>query len=277
MRFFKFIAFIFFIISDGYCSVFASQINETLKINNNLSFSDTTEKQTTIKALSYNLRFGELASLEKLADFIKKEDPDVVALQEVDSHTFREKAPHQNDKDFATELGFLTGMFAAYGKTIQYKGGYYGIALLSKYPIAKVKRIYLPKTKKGKEQRAILIADIEYCDNTYFTFASTHLDYTNTEERQGQVQKINEIVSDNKYPVILGGDFNASPDSKEIEVGMRNWKLLSDLEPTFRSDKQRTIDYIFAFPKGKWSKIEASTYDVKLSDHYPIGVLVEMK
>src|SRR5699024_3939136 len=67
-----------------------------------------------LKVLSYNLRFGELASLKELADFIKDQNPDVVALQEVDSRTFREDAEHQNDKDFATELGFYTKMFPAY-------------------------------------------------------------------------------------------------------------------------------------------------------------------
>lgn len=124
--------------------------------------SDRQDNPKQLKVLSYNLRFGELASLEELADFIKEQDPDVVALQEVDSRTFRERAPLQNDKDFATELGYLTGMFAAYGKTIPYKKGYYGIAILSKYPMAKIERKYLPKTENGKEQRAVLVADIEY-------------------------------------------------------------------------------------------------------------------
>ena len=58
-----------------------------------------------------------------------------MALQEVDNRTFRERAPKQNDIDFATELGYHTGMIPAYGKTIPYRGGYYGIAILSKYRI----------------------------------------------------------------------------------------------------------------------------------------------
>src|SRR5690625_2731361 len=208
--------------------------------------SDRSDNPKQLKVLSYNLRFGELASLEELADFIKEQDPDVVALQEVDSRTFRERAPLQNDKDFATELGYLTGMFAAYGKTIPYKKGYYGIAILSKYPMAKIERKYLPKTENGKEQRAVLIADIEYKENQYFTFASTHLDYTNTEERQVQVEKLNEIVEKSEYPVLMGGDFNATPDAKEIEEGMADWQLLSELEPTFHAeDPKRVIDYIF--------------------------------
>lgn len=224
------------------------------------------------------MRFGELASLKELADFIKKQDPDVVALQEVDSHTNRSRAPQQNGKDFATELGYRTGMFPAYGKTIPYKGGYYGIGLLSKYPIAKVERVYLPKTDNGKEQRAVLIADIEYDNNKYFTLASTHLDYTNTQERQVQVHKINEILSDRKYPVIIGGDFNATPDSKEIKEGMAKWKLLSNSDHTIPSKKpKKTIDYIYGYPQDKWEKLGDTVYDVELSDHRPVGSEVKMK
>ena len=231
-----------------------------------------------LKILSYNLRFGELASLQELADFIKEHNPDVVALQEVDSRTFRERAVQQNDKDFATELGFLTGMFAAYGKTIPYKNGYYGIGILSKYPMSKVERFYLPKTENGKEQRAVLVADIEYAENEYFTFASTHLDYTNTEERQVQVAKLNEILLPSTYPVILGGDFNGKPDAKEIKEGMKEWELVSLLDPTVPADKPRnTIDYIFCYPKSAWKKISAETYQVTLSDHLPISATVEMK
>lgn len=232
----------------------------------------------TFKVLSYNLRFGELASLEELAAFIKEQDPDLVALQEVDNRTFRERAPKQNDKDFATELGFYTGMIPAYGKTIPYRGGYYGIALLSRYPLAKVERIYLPKTENGKEQRALLVADVEYEEGKFITFASTHLDYTNTEERQGQVRKLNEVLQNSEWPVIVGGDFNARPESVEIEEGMKSWTRLSLLEPTVPADAPRnTIDYIFCFPAEKWDPVTAETYRVELSDHLPVGAVVKLR
>lgn len=234
---------------------------------------------TRFKVLSYNLRFGELASLEQLAQFIKEQNPDIVALQEVDCRTFRERAPKQNDKDFATELGFRTGMIPAYGKTIPYKGGYYGIAILSKYPLAKVERIYLPKTENGKEQRAVLVADVEYREGKYITFASTHLDYTNTEERQVQVKKLNEILLSQPYPVIVAGDFNAKPDATEIHQGMSEWLLASNLSPTIPvSAPKSTIDYIFCYTKQHWKKIEATTYNnITLSDHLPISSSIELE
>lgn len=231
-----------------------------------------------LKVLSYNLRFGELASLEELARFIKEQNPDIVALQEVDCHTQRDRTPQQHGKDFATELGFRTGMLSAYGKTIPYAGGYYGIAILSKYPFAKVERIYLPKTENGKEQRAVLVADIEYREGEYITLASTHLDHTNTEERQVQVKKLNEVLLTKPNPVIVAGDFNAHPDSKEISEGMSPWKIVSNMKPTIPAKTPRaTIDYIFCYPKDKWMETDAITYDVQLSDHLPISAVIELK
>src|SRR3546814_15005249 len=70
---------------------------------------------------------------------------------------------------------------------------------------------------KGKEQRAVLVADVEYREGEYLTFASTHLDYTHTDERQVQVQKLNDVLLNSPYPVIVAGDFNARPDAKRSE------------------------------------------------------------
>lgn len=236
------------------------------------------EKQDTFKILSYNLRFGELASLEQLAEFIKNEDPDFVALQEVDVNTYRDRAPNQNGKNFITELAFYTGMFGAYAKTIDYKGGYYGIGILSKFPLASTERIFLPKTKHGKEQRALLIADIEYEDKTYITLVSTHLDYTNTLERQVQVEKLNELLKDKPHPIILAGDFNADPSSEEIKNGMSNWLQACDDKPTIPADKPKAkIDYIFAYPKDQWKAMNAKTPKILLSDHLPVEATLKLE
>ncbi|HHV84924.1 MAG TPA: endonuclease [Petrimonas sp.] len=237
--------------------------------------ADEPKTPDRLKVLSYNLRFGELASLEELAAFIKEQDPDIVALQEVDCRTHRDRTPKQHDKDFATELGFRTGMIPAYGKTILYAGGYYGIAILSKYPLAKVERVLLPKTEN--EQRALLVADVEYREGEYFTFACTHLDNTNTQERQKQVAKINEVLFAKNSPVIVAGDFNARPDSKEISEGMSAWKTVSSLEPTVPANAPlSTIDYIFCYPKDKWVSVSTTTYKVEFSDHLPVSAVVEM-
>lgn len=235
-------------------------------------------KSDTLNVLCYNLRYGELASLEELADFIKSQNPDVVALQEVDVKTYRGTAPHQNGKDFITELGFHTGMLSAYAKTIPHAGGYYGIGILSKYPFAQTRRVMLPMPEGAVEQRALLIADVELPDGKIITMVSTHLDYTTSEVRQAQVEALNEALKNNPYPMIVAGDFNATPTSPEISKGMANWKQVSSLDFTSPTNKPKSkIDYIFVYPANKWSVISATTPTVTLSDHLPVKAILELK
>jgi len=221
--------------------------------------------------MCYNLRFGELASLEELAEFIKKENPDIVALQEVDVNTTRTRAPHQNGKNFISELAFRTGMLSIYGKTIPYAGGYYGIGILSKYPFTSSKRVLLPMPEGAKEQRAVLISEIELSGKQAITFACTHLDYTTSEVRQAQVKFINSILLQGDNPTILCGDFNAKPDSKEINIDMKDWLQAASPDYTIPAKAPKSkIDYIFCYPKNMWTVGDAYTPKVQLSDHLPI-------
>lgn len=65
--------------------------------------------QSTLRLMSYNIRHGAgldgRLDFERIAEVIKREHPDVVALQEVDSVTRR-----TGGRDFLGELGVSTGM-----------------------------------------------------------------------------------------------------------------------------------------------------------------------
>ena len=65
------------------------------------------EKGDTLKLMTYNLRFGELASMEQIAGYISSQLPDIVALQECDWATNRTRAPHQNGVKFVNEKNNL--------------------------------------------------------------------------------------------------------------------------------------------------------------------------
>ena len=65
------------------------------------------EKGDTLKLMTYNLRFGELASMEQIAGYISSQLPDIVALQECDWATNRTRAPHQNGVKFVNSLHCL--------------------------------------------------------------------------------------------------------------------------------------------------------------------------
>jgi endonuclease/exonuclease/phosphatase family metal-dependent hydrolase len=241
------------------------------------SFPEGSGNPVKLKVLCYNLRFGELASLEELAAFIKDVDPDIVALQEVDVKTYREAAKKQNGKDFITELGYHTGMLTAYARTIDYAGGYYGIGILSKYPFSHTRKVMLPIPDGSKEQRALLIADVELPEGKLFTFVSTHLDHSSTAVRQVQVKAINAALKGNRYPMIVAGDFNAKPESVEISAGMKKWEMACSPDFTIPSVNPKSkIDYIFYAPANRWRKVNAETPKMTLSDHLPLWAEVEL-
>lgn len=230
-----------------------------------------------LKILCYNLRFGELASLEQLANFIKSQNPDIVALQEVDVKTNRTNALHQNGKDFITELGFRTGLLTAYATTIPHAGGYYGIGILSKYPFTETRRIMLPFPEGAKEQRAMLYSVVELNNGQLLTFVSTHLDHSISSVRQKQVKALNKAMKRNPYPMIVCGDFNATPDSPEISQEMSIWKQVTNADFTIPAKAPKSkIDYIFCFPGNRWKVISTETPKVPLSDHLPVKAELEL-
>ncbi len=241
-----------------------------------LIFSSAQEP-ARIKVMTYNVRFGELATLQQLGEFISEQDPDIVALQELDWMTTRERAPHQNKKDFITELGYYTGMFPLYGKTIEYAGGLYGIGILTKKPYINIEKIILPKAENVTEYRAVLIATIELNNQDTIIFASTHIDYSSYNARIEQIETVVGKLEKSKYPVLLAGDLNSKLGSNEINIPFKDWVALSNNKPTSPANApQNKIDYIFGYPRRTWKLNYTETKQCQLSDHLPIISEVEL-
>lgn len=228
------------------------------------------EPGDSLKLMSYNLRFGELSSMEDIAAFIKGETPDIVALQECDWDTHRTRAPHQNGVKFINELAYHSGMFGIYGKSIDYSGGYYGIGILSRYPIIRSERVLLPNDGKT-EQRSMLIADIELPGGRVVTFVCTHLEVKSSEMRVKQARFIDRYLRKVRNPLFLCGDMNAEPDSPEMEYLRSGWTDLTDRELTFSTVKPQTkIDYIYSRGSDASLISTAVCRGVFLSDHFPV-------
>lgn len=113
--------------------------------------------------------------LKRAAQVIRRLDPDLVALQEIDSQTTR------TDRiDQAQRLGELTGMHAMFGGFMDYREGQYGMALLSRSPIEEATNHRLPD---GPEPRTALTARVRLGDDgPEVVFVSIHL-YRSAEER----------------------------------------------------------------------------------------------
>ncbi len=228
-----------------------------------------------LKIMSFNVcRSGELTqySVVPFANLIRQYDPDMIALQELDYKTTR-----NTGIDFTTKLGAELGMFPVFGKTINYKGGEYGIAVLSKYPFLSVKTEQLP-TPADREQRAVLITEVQLPSGQNVRFASTHLDQSSDAISSAMASALNTFLLKDDMPTIVGGDFNTRPEQETIANGMQQWKRFCNDDPTSPDKPTKKIDYLFGYPKEKCKTINYQVIvQTGISDHCPIVAEVEFQ
>ncbi len=200
-----------------------------------------------MKIMTYNLRFGELADMDRLAAEIKAHNPDFVAIQEVDVNTNRAASKHNNGLNYVTELAQRTGLFGYYGRAIDFGPGYYGIGILSRYPAEKIEKFELPNPG-NEEPRALLIGTFEMPDQK-IVFACTHLDYRDHETRKQQARFVTDKLCQSPYPALLAGDFNATNGQIYIESIKAKMKNLTNDRKTWPADvPQDKLDFIFGYP-----------------------------
>lgn len=230
-----------------------------------------------VKVMSYNIHHGVgidgVLSLERIADVIRDSGAEIIGLQEVD----RYYGARSDFQDQAKRLAQLLGYHYVYGANLnlppaegQTENRQYGTAILSKYPIIYSENIHL--SSFGREQRGVLFAKINV-RGIHIGVYNTHLSL-NATDRLTQVAEIVELTLQYNGPKVLVGDFNALPDSAEVQYLIREGNFTDTFEdvednntfPPINPD--RRIDYIFT-SKG----IEFSNQQVihtEASDHLPI-------
>ena len=238
--------------------------------------------QDTLKVISYNIFNAQhpdnrgASILAEIADFISDENPDLVALQEVDSATHRlAKLNGGRYFSLADSLAERTGMHASFGKAIDFDGGGYGIAMLSRKPMV-AQKVQLPNPKEG-EPRVLLTAEFSTDSGRKVIFAATHFDHQYQENRLQQVDVVNELLQEkNELPVILAGDLNFEPNSEEYQMVQEYWRDtamegVNTLAFTYpANDPARRIDYVFVSSSQRWEVISHRTPNLSYSDHLPV-------
>lgn len=167
-------------------------------------------------------------------------------------------------------LAEKTGMFYAFGKTIDYEGGDYGIAILSKFPIVEQHFYKLPFVDNKEEKRSLLVCKIDVGEAQMINIGTTHLSSSNEQSRVLQTKRIAELQRESAFD-FLTGDLNAEINSKSVE----QLKTTFDLEtrfmnqmtiPAYKSDKK--IDFMIRSINSTIKIIRQDTYQMNaLSDH----------
>lgn len=233
-----------------------------------LAVGATTASAQKLRLMSYNIHncagIDGVKSIKRIADVVTKFSPDVVAIQEVDSMTRR------NKKYLMKEIGELAGYNEYFMKTIPHTGGGYGIGMLSKEKALSVQRIPLPCRS---EPRGFLLVEFEK-----FYFACTHLSL-HKENQIESVAIIRDLVSKLDKPVFIAGDLNAKPQSPTMLAFKEFVTVLNNENRyTFNAmNPQLCIDYVLAYN----AKVEVLNsfvdYDNHASDHLPLYVDIKLQ
>ena len=223
--------------------------------------------------MSWNLHHGVgedgKLDLERIAARIREQKPDLVVLQEVDNKCRRSKSVDQ-----AAELAKLTGLTGVFGKAMDFDGGEYGQAILSKHPLGETKIHRLP----GEGEPRIAFEAVVNFKSQPLRLVSVHLDYEQDARRFKQAETLVKELAASKEPLILAGDFNDVPDSAVI-------KMFGDaLTPVKKSEPHLTcpaakpdteIDHMFLRGLKAASPVTVLPEAVA-SDHRPLVMTVQL-
>ncbi|MCT7904950.1 Uncharacterized protein conserved in bacteria [Candidatus Ornithobacterium hominis] len=236
-------------------------------------------EKPNFKVLSYNVHYF-YDNHAGIKEMLKEESPDLIFLQEIGADAESVLPPDEK---------YYTSNFT-----------WWGIA--SKYPIIEINRAF-----DKKEKIECFYADIKVHGDTIRAInvylESFHIEkklvkglmekksfkpnaatiYQNLNKafkiHQREINLIQKFIEQSPHPVIVGGDFNAVPNSYEyfkIKKGLKDTFVAggSGLGTTFHNYKfPIKIDYIFLDPRFQTASFEVKRVDY--SDHFPI--LAEIK
>jgi endonuclease/exonuclease/phosphatase family metal-dependent hydrolase len=238
-----------------------------------------------ITVMVYNIHAGKDAKgVDNLADvaaLMRGVGADIVLLQEVDRGTQR-----SGYIDQPAHLHRMTGLSFTFGRSLDYQGGQYGIATMSRWPILKEHLIPLtvtpPQERAGgsREPRVGLAVTVDARGGP-ITVINTHIDASANEQwRLQEIQTLLAFADSIRSAggvVLMGGDFNSTPESAVQERirskgGKDAWPACgTGGENTFPADAPvKRIDYLFH--EGSFECVEARVIVSEASDHRPLLV-----
>ena len=253
-----------------------------------------------IKVIQINIYKGRY--LESLADFLIREKPDLVTLQEVSSgkvNLFSDTSI--NLFEYLKEKIGLFGFFSQDQKLKEDANSKFGNAVFSRWPIKSTKVLILKKFRPLTLEEFIDPKYWPYVTRTLvdaviaFNSKSVHLmswhgawtaPPTETAEnirQAGLVADYLELLNKNNQSFILGGDLNMPPKTKVIDMinsVSNNLMINSPFEYTTHPKihkivpRKLLVDYIFTSHHFKVLSLDVP--EVTVSDHLPVVAELEL-
>ena len=216
---------------------------------------------------TYNICHGRYADLDlsRIASVIREANADIAGFQEVDMGTNR-----IGGLDTVAALTAATGLtYALFVPAMDFDGGQYGTAILSRYPIAAAERHPLPSA--GYEPRAFGYVTLTLGEGSTLTFLNTHLSYESAEQQKIQMRYLADWMAENlpaDTPAVLTGDFNTEDFTTFAPVTSLGYALVNDTAHEFKTFRHNpvAIDNI-VYREGVMTPEAFGMIDSDASDH----------
>jgi endonuclease/exonuclease/phosphatase family metal-dependent hydrolase len=240
------------------------------------------QDEVKLRVMCYNIAAGN-GDIDGIVEVIRRHDPDIVALQEVDVHW----GERSGWIDQAEYLGEALGMHAYFGEIYSFdpldgvpdEQRRYGLAYLSKEPFVHRQNHLISRltTQTGEPELKVLPGFPEVAiewQGRRIHFFNTHLDFRpDPAVRIRQVAGMMAIMEEVAGPHFLIGDLNARPDAPELgplfSILQDAWAGQDDPGYTFPAHApDRRIDYILH--SGHFSVREVFVHATEASDHLPV-------
>ena len=239
------------------------------------------DARTHLRVMTYNIHIGigmdKKLDLRRISEVILSNRPDLVALQEIDRGVKR-----TNGIDEIVELARLTRMDYAFAPNLDYQGGKYGVAILSRFPILAIDHRRFAN-KREAERRGFIRVEI-MVKGQKLNFVTTHLDYQFADGRLFEAEQLIKALESIEGLLIVAGDFNDEPTGTSYKLMLSRFTdAWNDAMSgaggglTYPSDKPvKRIDYIFVGKSTGVSVKGAAVRSTLASDHLPLVVDLEL-
>ncbi len=249
--------------------------------NSAKSTSALAAARKTLRVMTYNIHVGvgmdQKMDLQRIAEVINHEQPDLVGLQEVDRGVRRTQGV-----DEIVELSKLTKMDYAFAHNLDYQGGEYGVAILSRFPIGKIEHRKF-QNRREAERRGMLRIEVDVAGHIV-NFLTTHLDYQYADGRLFESEQLLRVLDSTNGPIVIVGDLNDEPSGDTYKLVTSKFQdawitsKAKDDGLSYPADKPaKRIDYIFYRTSDGVKAKKAWTVHTLASDHVPVVAELEIK
>jgi len=239
------------------------------------------KKVRDMKVMSFNVQ-NEIKKVKnekinKIIELIKKEDPDIIGLQELTYKLKKKLEKELKDYHFFGRSRYCINTFF---------DEYNSILVKRTIEVFEVNTYSLGKRPDKVRSKNILSVFPRICTsilcllkNKKIKIMNTHIDPFHKKSKKYQLSVISNILKNNNFPIIIMGDFNMHSDNEYLEKFVKSLNLVDVLRnegKTFKESKSdKAIDHILIGKEFKYSNVRIIESDI--SDHYPVTCEIDIR